>query len=160
MSSINTANQKASAARLTYFHKAKVASGCFSTVYTLNELQNRWKLASLSIGSLCAQVSVISASLSQIQGVYSCQQFNSSSNSILMQPELIRAFDIALTGCAVVLSCIDHEVKAIREIEPGKTLDWKAKAQALWNEGTSKHLVDQLQCQSTALNLLIQTVNM
>jgi hypothetical protein len=112
------------------------------------------------MGSLCTEVALISASLSQVQSVLEAKPDNQSSEKSLIRPEIINAFDVALTGCAVVLSCIDYEIQNIKTVEIGKDLDWKAKAKALWKEDTMKELTTQLRGQYTAMGILIQTMQM
>ena len=77
-----------------------------------------------------------------------------------MRPGLLNAFDIALTGCAVVLSFIDYEVDSIKTAVPGTDFNWKEKVKGLWNEDTMKELARQQQQrgQYTAVGLLIQTL--
>jgi hypothetical protein len=120
--------------------QAKVSSGCVSTAQDLNNLRNKWLLTSLSFGSLCPEIALISASLSQIQCVLEAKLQDKSSSSVLVHSEIVRWFDIALAGCAVVLSCINHEMEKIEAVEIGKELDWKSKIKVIWKEDTMKEL--------------------
>lgn len=136
-------------------------AGCLSTAQSLNELRSKWKLTSMTMGSLCSEVAIITAALSQIQCILEarCEAGESASKSIL-RPQFVDAFDISLTGCAVILSCIDYEVRNMKMVDIGHELDWKAKVKALWKEDTMKELISQLRGQYTALGILTQTLQM
>jgi hypothetical protein len=102
---------------------------------------------------------ITSASLSQIQAIL--RNSTSESEASIGPPELLATFDIALVGCTVVLSCIEDEVKSFGESEPGLTqMSAGQKIKAVWKDGNIKELVAQLRSQQSALNMLIQTLQM
>lgn len=129
-------------------------SACLSTAKLLHTIRGQYSQASLVIGSLCTQLTLTSASLSQIQDALFTDE-----NTLrrITSPQVVNAFDTALIGCTVVLSCIDEEIKRLRE---PKDLTFKQKAAVVWNDETIKELTSQLQGQQSAITLLLQTTQM
>jgi hypothetical protein len=77
--------------------------------------------------------------------------------------ELNFALDVALTGCVVLFSCLDDEIRNITsEASPttAGAIKWKEKAKVVWNREKLRDLLDGLRGQQVAINLLIQLVQL
>jgi hypothetical protein len=88
---------------------ASITGVCLKTAMLLDHLRSRYQNAGLTISALCSECTMITASLTEVQ-TYILQ--NSGMNT---KPELRTTFDMALTGCMVVFSCLDQEVQKISE---------------------------------------------
>lgn len=133
---------------------------CVSTAKTLNDLRFHYKHANLTIGSLCTQIAVISASLSQLQSMVLYQPGMLESR-FDARPDLKDTFDTALTGCIVVLSALDLELAKLSPVREGSTEYSKwAKTKYMWNEDTMALLSTHLEKQEGAISLLLQTLQM
>jgi hypothetical protein len=142
-----------------FFNQAHTITGCLSAAQAINKLRQKYSNASLSVGSLCTELTITSVSLSQIQDLLGHDDSESSTPAV--RPELLATFDTALVGCIVVLSCIEDEVANIRVVEPGlDSLTSSQKIKAVWKDDNIKELVLQLRAQQSALNLLMQTIEM
>jgi hypothetical protein len=108
-------------------------------------------------------VTVIGASLSQIQTLL-LRNSDGISSLFDTRPELYDVLDMALTGCMVVFSALDEEVRQItgqaRRLEDIADLGWQKKVQLLWNEDKMKELLQHLHGQGSAVALLIQVFQM
>ncbi|KAF1981746.1 hypothetical protein K402DRAFT_425161 [Aulographum hederae CBS 113979] len=138
-----------------------IASGVMSlvvdgiaTAKLLYDLRDKYKNASTTITAIYTESMVISASLSQIQALQ-------ARNAMSDKPELYATFDIAITGCNIVFSCLKEEVGDLADKALGSDgLNWKDKAKMIWREDAMKELLQQLRGQQTALTLLIQGLQM
>ncbi|KAF2495122.1 hypothetical protein BU16DRAFT_527008 [Lophium mytilinum] len=138
----------------------KITAVGVSSAKALSSLRGQYKHASLTIGSLCSETTIVSASLSQIQTLF-LQDINSRSEQIKSRPDIVATFDIALTGCMVVFSCLDEEVRNLTMgTMDAKSVNWKKKARVIWKEDTMRELLSQIRGQQTALTLLIQLLQM
>jgi len=69
--------------------------------------------------------------------------------------------DRSLTGCAVIFSCLDEEIRKVSEPADGHvTLAWKAKARMVWKYDAFKELLDSMRGQQLAITLLLQLLQM
>jgi hypothetical protein len=77
--------------------------------------------------------------------------------------ELNYALDVALTGCVVLFSCLEDEIRNIT-LDSSPTaagaINWKGKAKLVWNHEKLRDLLDGLRGQQIAINLLIQLVQL
>jgi hypothetical protein len=77
--------------------------------------------------------------------------------------ELNDALDVALTGCVVLFSCLDDEIRNITsDSSPTAAggIKWKGKAKLVWNHEKLRDLLDGLRGQQATINLLIQLVQL
>ncbi|KAI8939206.1 hypothetical protein NX059_005036 [Plenodomus lindquistii] len=126
-----------------------------SAVY-LNEIRNAWKLAPVTVGTLCSQIKVSAASLSQIQSL-----LLSEKDALSDKPELVASFDTTLTSCLVLSSLLEKYVSKIKgPVLGGSASTWKAKFRTLWNETEIKELLRQLDTQQTGITMLISLLGM
>lgn len=132
---------------------ANITGVCLKTAMLLDHLRSRYQNASLTISALCSECTVITASLTEVQ-TYVLQN-----PGMHTRPELRTTFDMALTGCMVIFSCLDQEVQKISEAGPSK-LTWRSKARFAWNEDSMKEYLSQIRGQQAALSFLIQLLHM
>jgi len=131
-----------------------VIAACLHAAKDLYELRSRYSDASITITAIYSESMIISASLSQVQGLL-------LRDALQRKPDLRSAFDTALTGCMVVFSCLDDEVRGlIGKAASGSDLDRMDRVRIVWKEDRMKELLQQLRGQQTALLLLIQGLQM
>jgi hypothetical protein len=109
--------------------------------------------------AISSEAKVMGASLSRIQA------FMLSSEDpkafIRSRPDIAAILDSSLTGCAVLFSCLDEEIRKVSASADGHdTLAWKAKARMVWKNDTFKELLDGLRGQQLAITLLLQLLQM
>lgn len=139
-----------------------ITARCLMTAKALNDLRDKYKGAQITIAALSSECAVIGASLSRIQSLI-LQDLNGLSTQLKFRPELEGVFDTALTGCVVVFSVLDDEVRkltASSAADGSAGLGFRTKARYVWNEATMKDLLSQIRGQQTALTLLIQALQM
>lgn len=121
----------------------------------LHDFQSKYKDAPVVIVSICSESTVIGATLSQMQGLLLGRQ--DLAGVWRARTDLAMALDTAITGCMVVYSCLDIEVKRIISTGsgPGDTR-WKSRLRVMWNEKKLQELLTALRGQQTAISLLIQ----
>jgi len=109
--------------------------------------------------TISSETTVISACLSHLQTIICRKQdFVQELDS---RPELAHTLDGALTGCMVLFSCLDEEVRKITASSSQTgALAWKGRAKAVWNHERLRDLLDALRGQQIAINLLIQLVQL
>ena len=107
---------------------------------------------------MCSEASVISASLSQIQTLLLDKR--ESTEFFESRPELANVLDISLTGCNVVLSCLDEEIRRLSSTPLQAIGRITNRARLVWNSDKLRDLLDSLRGQQTAINLLIQLLQM
>jgi hypothetical protein len=109
--------------------------------------------------TICSETTVIAACLSHLQTIVCRKQdFVQVLDS---RPELAHALDTALTGCMVLFSCVDEEIRKITaDSSQASALSWKGKVKAVWNHERLRDLLDSLRGQQVAINLLIQLVQL
>lgn len=75
--------------------------------------------------------------------------------------DLRDVFDMAITGCTVVLSCLDEEItKLLTGSGSSGPFGWRAKDKYLWKEETMMGLLQRLRGQQGAISLLFQSLQM
>ncbi|KAF1839064.1 hypothetical protein BDW02DRAFT_636030 [Decorospora gaudefroyi] len=126
---------------------------CIEAAKQLYNLRSRYKDASFTITAIYSESMVVAASLSQIQNLL-------QHDALQQKPQLLETFDCALTGCRVVYSCLEEEVRHLATKAENDDLKFKDRAKFLWKEDTFKELLTQIRGQQAALNLLIQGLQM
>ncbi|KAF2145327.1 uncharacterized protein K452DRAFT_355813 [Aplosporella prunicola CBS 121167] len=136
----------------------EITAHCLKAATALDELRQKYESAERTITAFCAESTGISASLSQVQSLLLRDPVNDPSY-LKNRPELLPAFDTALTGCEVVYACLDEEIqRLVLGAVNTDNLTWKVKARFVWKEDVMKELLQQLRGQQAALNLLIQAL--
>ena len=126
------------------------------TAKAISGLRDKYKNAGTTITAIYTELTVVSASLGHIQGLISTNPATLEDN-FQSRPELQRTFDQALTGCVLIFSVLDDEVKKLCE-PVGKGL--LGRVAYLWKEEVMKDLLQQIRGQQTALSLLVQAFQM
>lgn len=105
--------------------------------------------------SVSSEMTVVSASLSHIQTLILSKQ--DSESLLRSRPEIAATLDTALTGCMVLFSCLDEEIKSVTK-QPRRiaTLSWKGKIKVTWKHETFQELLDGIRGQQLAISTLIQ----
>lgn len=113
----------------------------------------------MTITTICCETTVITASLSHVQAII-CQK-QDFVQLLDSRPELAHAIDASLTGCMIIFSCLDEELRKITEdYSRTNLLSKMGKAKTVWNLERLRDLLDAVRGQQIALNLLIQLVQL
>ncbi|CAN9465406.1 unnamed protein product [Alternaria alternata] len=122
----------------------------------LNEIRNAWKRAPVTVSSLCSQLKLTGASLSQIQSL-----LLSDTDVLQEKPALIETLDTTLTSCLVLSTWLEkYMLKITKGVLDTSRLDWKAKFKTLWNDDEVKELQEQLHQQHAAISTLVGLLQM
>lgn len=126
----------------------------------LNYIREKYKHAQLTISAISTEATVVSASLSRMQGLI-LRDADDITGQLQDGSELTKIFDCALTGCSVVLDVIDDEIQKLVEASNGEEeTGWSARCRLIWNEDLMRDLLVQLRGQQTALTLLLQGIQL
>ncbi|KAF2244962.1 hypothetical protein BU26DRAFT_463801, partial [Trematosphaeria pertusa] len=129
----------------------KITTSCISAAKDLNDIRQAWKRAPTTVKSLCSQLKLTAASLSQIQSLLLKDQ-----EILGRQPELQEAFDTALTACLVLTTLLDKYMLSIKKsLLHGTRRSWKVNFKTVWNESEIKELLEQLHGQQVAIGALV-----
>ncbi|KAF2134413.1 hypothetical protein P153DRAFT_380226 [Dothidotthia symphoricarpi CBS 119687] len=117
----------------------------------LNDIRCAWTRAPVTVSSLCSQLKLTAASLSQIQSLLL------NDDSVLMdKPDLMATFDTTLTASLVLSTWLEKYIQKITMgILDGSKSTWKMKFKTLWNEDEVKELSQQLHTQQGAISTLV-----
>jgi len=108
------------------------------------------------VSTLCSQLKLTAASLSQIQSL-----LLGDSDVLKEKPDLVDTFDTTLTSCMVLTSWLDKIVQSITKgVLDGSKATWRTKFKTLWNEDDIKELLEQLQTQQGAISVLLNLLQM
>lgn len=135
-----------------------ITTACLKSANILNGLREKYKHAQITISALCAEATVISASLSQIQSLI-LQNPSAIFTQMRSRSDVIATFDVALTGCSVVFAVLNDEIAAL-VAECQEDMSWSQRAKIVWKDAIMKDLLQQLRGQSAAIGLLIQALQM
>jgi len=138
-----------------------VTTSCVKTTKAIRDLREKYKHAQATLAALCAESTLICASLSQIQSLILGRP-DVVKSQLKERPQLVTTFDIAITGCMVVFAVLDDEVQklAAHGLQPGQDLGWANKAKYVWKEGFMRDLLQQIRGQQSGLTLLMQAIQM
>lgn len=143
-----------------------IAAKCVTLTKEFSDIRSRFIFANLTIISICTESSVCSTALYTLQTCFSQHEHQEDANQrgphhLLDQPLFLSSCDAALTGCTLILSCLDEELGSLRQaVESGSPLKWTQRARVIWKEETMQQLLQQLRGQVTALNLLLHCFQM
>ena len=123
------------------------------------DLSCKYQDAPRSMIAISSEVAVISASLSQIQALILSKQ--DPEMLLRSRPEIAATLDTALTGCMVLFSCLDEEIRIVsRYALRQHGFSWKGKMRAVWKHEIFQELLDGIRGQQMAINTLIQLLQM
>jgi hypothetical protein len=136
---------------------AGIATACLATAKTLNDLRNKYLDAQMTIAAICSETAVVGATLAKIQGILlGNPQVLKAEIEGIPGSEIQNTFDVALTGCSVIYSCLDVEVQKLRKAAGGASdPGWAEKAKFLWKEDRMKELLENLRGQEISITLLV-----
>jgi hypothetical protein len=135
-----------------------LTSTCLTLAKLLGNVCSKYKAAPQLVTSLQTETKVIGISLSQLQRVL-LSDADSLPSQALLDPEVISAINIALTGCSVTLSCLEEEIRALVD-RLGQGLTVVDKAGVVWKDDKFKDLLHQLRGQCSTINLLLTSLQM
>ncbi|CAN9469008.1 unnamed protein product [Alternaria alternata] len=134
----------------------RITTTCVVAAKELNDIRTAWKRAPVTVSSLCSQLKLTGASLSQIQSL-----LLSDTDVIQGKPALIETLDTTLTSCLVLSTWLEkYMLKITKGVLDTSRLNWKAKFKTLWNDDEVKELQRQLHQQHTAIGALIGLLQM
>ncbi|KAF7670651.1 hypothetical protein GT037_011230 [Alternaria burnsii] len=134
----------------------RITTTCVVAAKELNEIRTAWKRAPVTVSSLCSQLKLTGASLSQIQSL-----LLSDTDVLQEKPTLIETLDTTLTSCLVLSTWLEkYMLKITKGVLDTSRLNWKAKFKTLWNDDEVKELQRQLHEQHTAISALIGLLQM
>lgn len=109
--------------------------------------------------AISTEAAVISASLSQIQALILTKQ--NPEQLLRSRPEIAATLDTSLTGCMVLFTCLDEELREVSRYARGNdSLSWRGKVKTVWKQDRFQELLDGLRGHQTAINTLIQILQM
>jgi hypothetical protein len=82
---------------------------CMQAAKQLNDLRDKYRSAQIIISAICSESTVISLSLSQLQGLM-LQNPQILSTRLAARPEIQSTFDTVLTSCMVVFTVLEEEI--------------------------------------------------
>jgi hypothetical protein len=132
-----------------------IAAACLQTARFLNRLRTIYTESDAIISGLCTECTIMSASLTWIQSLI----LRTPQGSHDQLESLHATFDLALTGCMITMSVLDHELKGLMPGDGGE-VTWASKTKLMWKDDRMKNLLTQLRGQQSGLALLIQLLSM
>ncbi|KAF2179065.1 hypothetical protein K469DRAFT_717574 [Zopfia rhizophila CBS 207.26] len=137
-----------------------ISARCIQSARALYDLRGKYKDASMTITAIYSESTVISTSLAHIQGLIS-KNPDALRSTLQERPELEATFDQALTGCVLVYSVLDDEVRRLYTgIGKEGVAGMVGRVKFLWKEEAMRDVLVQIRGQQTALGLLIQALQM
>lgn len=144
---------------LRFQTQAKITSTCLTTGKAIYDLTCKYKDAPRNMVAISSEVTVISASLSQIQAIILSKQ--DSAQLLQSRPEIAATLDTSLTGCMVLFSCLDEEIREVSRHAGGRDgFSWRGRVKTIWKQETFQELLDGIRGQQLAINTLIQLLQM
>lgn len=127
------------------------AKACKSLV----EIKESYDQAPMTVTSMATECKTITAALTHLQGL-TLEKSAALSPGPTLSDNLATGFDEALTGCMLILSVLEAELRKI--IEGGEefgNMTFRKRVKHLWNEETMCQLLQHLRGQHTAVSTLI-----
>lgn len=136
--------------------KLRITASCFGAAHTLWEIRQAWKRAPTTVSTLCSQLKVTAASLSQIQSL-----LLGNTDVLREKPDLVDTFDTTLISCMVLSTMLEGFVQKIKKgTLEGTKATWKMKFKTIWNENEVKEISQQLDTQQDAISMLVSLLQM
>ncbi|KAK5735308.1 hypothetical protein LTR17_008315 [Elasticomyces elasticus] len=137
----------------------KLTSTCLTTGMAIYDLSCKYKDAPRTLIIISSEISVISASLSQLQALILSQK--NPEKLLRSRPEIAATLDTSLTGCMVLFSCLDEEVREVsRHVRGLGNLSWVGRVKTVWKQAKFQELLDAIRGQQVAINTLMQLLQM
>ena len=122
------------------------------SISALRALQQRWKVADLTISLLISQLTTLRAALNQIK------EWISTSLDASYHYQLVMDLGASLESCETLLLFIDGQLTQL-DWDDSNTLSFESKIKAVLQDKTVRECATHLANQSTALNLLLTALN-
>lgn len=136
--------------------KLRITGSCVGAAHTLWEICQAWKRAPTTVSTLCSQLKVTAASLSQIQSL-----LLGNTDVLREKPDLVDTFDTTLISCMVLSTMLEGFVQKIKKgTLEGTKATWKMKFKTIWNENEVKEISQQLNTQQDAISMLVSLLQM
>ncbi|KIL88001.1 hypothetical protein FAVG1_08883 [Fusarium avenaceum] len=116
---------------------------CLSTCKKLHDLAGSYVDVPIIVAAICSESTIIGIGLSELQT--KILQRDDLAQAWASRAEIWAAFEMALTGCMVVFSCLEAETRHLQSKNSGV---W-AKIKFMWNHDRLKELLAQLRGQQT-----------
>lgn len=129
---------------------AGIIAAILKTVQKLSELRERFQEADTTIGLLITELLTIQAALVRIDG-WAKYTFTPTSP---IQEDLRSVFEVSLDGCGLAMNMLAAEVESLANDRS----DFSTRARTLLNEANMRIHQQRLHAQVSALQLLIQAV--
>ncbi|KAK5680681.1 hypothetical protein LTS10_007614 [Elasticomyces elasticus] len=111
------------------------------------DLSCKYKDAPRTLIIISSEIAVISASLSQLQALILSQK--NPEKLLRSRPEIAAALDTSLTGCMVLFSCLDEEVREVsRHVRGLGNLSWVGRVKTVWKQAKFQELLDAIRATS------------
>ncbi|KAI6764459.1 hypothetical protein HG530_008248 [Fusarium avenaceum] len=127
---------------------------CLTTSKKLHDIAGDYGDIPVLIAAICSESTIIGIALSELQT--KILQRNDLSQAWASRTEIWAAFEMALTGCMVVFSCLEAETRHLQSKNSGV---W-AKFKFMWNQERFKELLAQLRGQQTSITFLLKLLEM
>ncbi|KAF5680771.1 GTPase-activating protein [Fusarium heterosporum] len=122
---------------------------CLSTSKKLRDFAGDYADVPAIIVTICSESTIIGIGLSELQT--KILRRDDLSQAWASRTEIWTAFEMALTGCMVVFSCLEAETRHLQSRNSGV---W-AKLKFMWNQDRLKELLGQLRGQQTSITFLL-----
>ena len=132
-----------------------IAGSITEAANALARLRGRLKEADTILRLLLAELSAVKAALQQIED---WAKYNSSNGQV--QEELAIAFSMSLEGCQISVELLGEEVTRLSGDFGSSEDDFRARMRTVWNESRMREHQQRLHGQISALQFLLQAVQM
>src|ERR1700759_5046551 len=106
--------------------QAKITTTCLATGKAIYDFSCKYKDAPRNVVTISSEAAVISASLSQIQALILSKE--NPEQLLRTRPEIAATLDTSLTGCMMLFSCLDEELREVSRHATGRdNFSWKGK---------------------------------
>lgn len=123
--------------------------------HTLARLRGRLQEADITLRLLLAELSAIKAALVQVE-----DWANYNSTNAPVNENLANGFSESLEGCQLAMELLGEEVTRLAAGFANSEDDFGARIRTVWNESSMKDHQQRLHGQISALQLLLQAVQM
>lgn len=124
------------------------------TACNIHTLQQKVRNAPVILSLIRTEVLTIVTSLKNLEHTMKDQP-NLLKSRFQSDDEGLEIFDSALTGCIMVISCIEFELE---KLVTNDSMAWSTAFKYLWSESNVKELLQHLGGQTRALQLLLQSL--
>ncbi|KAF5566537.1 GTPase-activating of the rho rac family (LRG1) [Fusarium phyllophilum] len=134
---------------------------CLSTCKKLHDLAGEYEDVPTTIAMICSESTVISMGLSELQS--KILHRDDLAQAWASRTDILNVFEVALTGCMTVFSCLEAETRNLKLRNPGvlaKLPGVLAKLKFIWNQDRLKELLEALRGQQTSITFLLNILEM